>query len=342
MGSSYSVEQVPDMAGKVAIVTGANTGIGKITALELARKGCSVVLACRSKEKTEPVVEEIKRQTNNENVEFSELDLASLRSVEAFAQRYRESDRPLHLLVNNAGVMATPYRLTADGVEMQFGTNHLGHFLLTTRLLDVLERNAPSRIVNLSSAAHSFPYSEGVRFDRINDEASYSPWRAYGQSKLCNILFTKELARRVEDKQIFVNAVHPGYVETELTRNVPDLYGGVGSVLSTVSGTLFAKSPENGALTSIYVATSPDIETKNYRGLYFVPTAKLSKGSAHSNNAELATRLWEFSENLIREKLEGGTEEEGTSAEGEEKSGEKKKETEGDGEAGEEDKGKEK
>jgi len=302
MGTSYSVANIPNLDGKVAVITGSSAGIGKTCAMEMARKGCHVVLACRSEAKTTPVVEQIRKETKNDKVEFMELDLASLRSVQAFVTHYKEKGYPLHILLNNAGIMACPFSLSVDGVEMQFATNHLGHFLLTTGLLDVLESSAPSRVVNVSSAGHMLTPKEGVAFDKINDEKEYNNWTAYGQSKLCNILFANELARRVKDKAIFVNSIHPGYVETELQRHFKDVYGGFGDVLGNVAY-VFAKSPLNGSLTSLFVATAPEIETKDVRGQYFVPTAKLSKASAHARNEELARKLWEYSEALIQEKL---------------------------------------
>jgi len=303
MGSGYSTDRIPDLKGKVCVITGANTGIGRISALELARKGAHVILACRSKEKAEPVVQSIKTETGNNSVEFMELDLSSLKSVKKFTEQFKSTNLPLHLILNTAGIMATPFWLSADGIEAQFATNHLGHFLLTNELLGILEANTPSRIVNLSSMAHNFCYSEGVRFDKINDEQSYSSWSAYGQSKLCNILFTKELAKRLGDKKVYVNAVHPGYVATELGRNLSQTYGSFLSPIMAIGTSLFAKSPQNGALTSLYVATDSDIEKNNWTGEYFVPTAKHQIPSSLAGNPELAKKLWEFSEKLIQEKL---------------------------------------
>jgi len=317
MGASWSAEQIPSLDGKVAIVTGSNTGIGRITALEMARKGCHVILACRSKDKTLPVVDEIKEATKNDKVEFLELDLASLASVERFVANFKEKELPLHILVNNAGVMACPYTLTADGVEMQFGTNHLGHFLLTNGLLDVLEKSAPSRIVNVSSEGHKLAPTGGVDFEFINDEEKYKPWIAYGRSKLCNVLFTLELAKRLKDKNIYVNVLHTGFVATELMRHMTELYGSAAAWLSKVA-TVFAKSPEDGALTQLYLATSPDVEEQNIRGQYYVPTAKHSTTSRFGRDEELAAKLWEFSERLIEEKLgkEGSSSKTDTNKEG--------------------------
>lgn len=303
MGGQYSTEQIPDLSGKVAIVTGASAGIGKVTALELARKGCKVYLAGRSPEKTQKALEEIKTETGNDKLEFLQLDLNSLRSVDKAAKEFKEKETRLHILINNAGIMVTPFGLTEDGIESQFGTNHIGHFHFTTELLPVLEQSIPSRIVNLTSMGHSWPYPEGIRFDKLNEEEGYSSFNAYGQSKLANILFTKELNRRLEGKQIYVNAVHPGYVSTELGRHVSTTFGFVVGILASLSNLLFSTPSSKGALTSLYCATSPEIEQKNLRGEYFVPTAKLSEPSNFAKDEQLAKKLWTFSEELVKSKL---------------------------------------
>lgn len=170
MGGGYSAELVPSLKGKVAIITGANTGIGKVTALVLAKRECHVFLACRSKERTMPVVEEIKKASKNDKVDFIELNLASLKSVSKCAKTFKKKNLPLHLLINNAGIMACPFAKTEDGIESQFGTNHLGHFHLTVSLLDLIKSSAPARIVNLTSEGHKLSYKEGILFDSINDE----------------------------------------------------------------------------------------------------------------------------------------------------------------------------
>jgi len=276
--------------------------------MEMARKGCHVILACRSKDKTLPVIDEIQKETKNDKVEFMELDLAELRSVDRFVKEYKEKGYPIHILLNNAAVMACPYRLSPDGIELQFATNHLGHFRLTTELIDVLVSSAPSRIVNVSSMGHHMVPKEGIAFERINDETYYDPWRMYGQSKLANILFANELARRLKDKHVYCNSLHPGVIATELSRNLSEVYGWLGTVADSAIS-VFAKSPMTGALTSLYLSTAPVIEKEEVTGCYYVPTAKLSKASAFGQNEELAGKLWEFSEKLIQEKL---------SAEGEE------------------------
>jgi len=328
MGSSYSVADIPSLEGKVAIITGASAGIGKICAKEMARKGCHVILACRSKDKTLPVVEEIQKETKNDKVEFMELDLAELQSVDRFVKEYKEKGLPIHILLNNAAVMACPYKLSPNGIELQFATNHLGHFRLTTELLEVIIASAPSRIVNVSSAAHNMTLPKnGIAFDGINDEAIYDPWKMYGQSKLANVLFTNELAKRLKDKHVYCNSLHPGVIATELSRNMTEVYGWLGTVADGAIS-VFAKSPMTGSLTSLYLSTSPTVEKEEITGCYYVPTAKLSKASAYGRNEELAAKLWEFSEKLIEEKL-GAKAEEGDKDEGKGKEHEEEKGEEG-------------
>src|SRR5437899_812371 len=193
MSSKWDATQIPSQAGRTAIVTGANSGIGLVAARELARAGAKVVLACRNVEKGEAAATEIRTSAPTAAVEVAELDLGSLASVRAFAERCRSAHDALDLLINNAGVMAPPRRTTSDGFELQFGTNHLGHFALTGLLLDRLLATDGARVVNVSSTAHRFGH---IRFDDLQWRNGYSKWRAYGQSKLANLLFTHELQRR--------------------------------------------------------------------------------------------------------------------------------------------------
>src|SRR5687768_17208300 len=207
-----------DLAGRSYVVTGANTGIGKVTALELARRGARVVLACRSAEKTEPVIAEIAKATGNSQVEFAALDLSDLASVRACAERMIASGRPLHVLVNNAGLAARG--ATKDGFELTFGTNHLGHYLLTRLLLDHLAASGPARVVNVSSKSH-------YQAKAIDWSAREKPTKTitaldeYAVSKLANVLFTKELARRINGAPITTYALHPGVVATDAWRRIP-------------------------------------------------------------------------------------------------------------------------
>ncbi|XP_045845128.1 retinol dehydrogenase 13 isoform X3 [Meles meles] len=203
--------------GKTVIVTGANTGIGKQTAMELARRGGNVILACRDMEKCEAAAKDIRGETLNHRVRARHLDLASLKSIREFAAKITEEEEQVHVLVNNAAVMRCPHWTTEDGFEMQFGVNYLGHFLLTNLLLDRLKASAPSRIINLSSLAHIAGH---VDFDDLNwEKRKYDTRGAYCQSKLAIILFTKELSRRLQGTGVTVNAVHPGVARTELGRH---------------------------------------------------------------------------------------------------------------------------
>ena len=204
--------------GKTVIITGANTGIGLETAVDLAKRNARVILACRSVERGEKAAVEVRKRSNNDNAVFRQLDLASLESVRKFAGKILEEEPRIDILINNAGVMALPKRnLTKDGFEMQFGTNHLGHFLLTNLLLDRIKEAPSARIVNVSSAAHR---QGKMDFDNLNSEKSYVPWVAYGTSKLANILFTRSLAKRLEGTNVTANSLHPGVINTELARHL--------------------------------------------------------------------------------------------------------------------------
>ncbi|KAF7727052.1 hypothetical protein EC973_008099 [Apophysomyces ossiformis] len=231
----------------------------------MARKQCHVVLACRSKEKTEKVVEDIKRETGNEKVEFMELNLLSLNSVKNFAQEFIARYDKLHILLNNAGVMNAPFALSEDG--KQFATNHVGHYYLTILLLPVLEKTKPSRIINVSSMGHQLARS--LNLETINDLSAYHSGWQYCKTKACNILFTRELVKRLKQKgieHIYVNSNHPGVVRSELTRHMFS----VGGVMNWLYDHLLTITTEDGALAQLYLATSPEVEEKNIRGQYYV------------------------------------------------------------------------
>ena len=205
------------LGGKTVVITGANTGIGLETAVDLAKRNARVILACRSVERGERAAVDVKKRSGNDNVVFVQLDLASLDSVRECAAKILEEEPRIDILINNAGVMGTPERtLTQDGFEMHFGVNHLGHFLFTNLLLDRIKEVPSARIVNVSSAAH---VGGKINFDNLNSERSYSHWSAYGTSKLANILFTRSLAKRLEGTGVTTNALHPGLISTELGRN---------------------------------------------------------------------------------------------------------------------------
>lgn len=270
-----------DLAGKTFIITGANTGIGKITAKELARQGARVILACRSQSKTDPVIEEIKRETGNEQVEFIALDLSDLASVRACAEALLAKAPKIHGLINNAGVVAKRGSTTKDGYEMTFGTNHLGHYLLTRLLTDRLKQTGGARIVNVSSASH-------YRAKDIDWSAVQKPTKTvvglkeYEVSKLANVLFTKELARHLEGSGVTTYAVHPGVVATDAWRRFPNP---IRWVIKQ-----FMITPEQGAQSSLVCATSPELAAQS--GRYYTTGGKEKRPSKAADDAELAKTLW--------------------------------------------------
>ncbi|KAI9347190.1 hypothetical protein DFJ73DRAFT_777589 [Zopfochytrium polystomum] len=296
-----------NLAGKSVVITGASAGLGKYCAAVLAEKGAHVTLACRSRPKADAVVAEIRAKSPAAAVDVMEVDLADLRSVKRFADEYKLSGRGIDVLMNNAGASPTStLTLTKDGIEMQMGGNHLGHFLLTTELLPVIEetarKNGSARIVNLSSKLHNSSYPAGIDFDNINNPKTYGPLSAYGQSKLANILFTKELQKRLSARgfdNIYVNACHPGGVATDIYDTMP--YVGRLSFLIKMVLTGVA----HGALTQLYLAASPDVETVGggQRGLYFEPTARLTTPSAAAQDPALAERLWKWSAEVVKDKI---------------------------------------
>jgi NAD(P)-dependent dehydrogenase (short-subunit alcohol dehydrogenase family) len=273
----------------VAIVTGANTGIGRETARALAKMGAEVILACRNAEKTQAVLDDIRSESRDAKVEHLELDLASLASVRAAAKRFLDSGRPLHILVNNAGLAGKRGR-TEDGFELAFGVNHLGHFLFTDLLLERLKASAPARVVNVSSASH---YSaRGIDFDALKGSTrSISGLPEYAVSKLANVLFTKELARRLEGTGVNVYALHPGVVASDAWRQIP---WPVRSLMK-----LFMISTEKGAETTIWCATSDEV--KDQTGLYY-DTKRQKKPSRDAEDRKLAARLWEISAEWVAQK----------------------------------------
>ena len=279
--------------GKTVVITGANTGIGIHTVIDLAKRGATVVMACRNITKGERAMKDAKDQSGSGNIDLMELDLTSLKSVKKFTEEFLAKYDKLHILINNAGVMMVPYSKTEDGFEMQIGTNHFGHFVLTNLLLKRLAESAPSRIINLSSSAHA---RGSINFDDINFEnRSYSSISAYAQSKIANVLFTKELHKRVIDHGITTYAVHPGVVNTELGR-----YSFLASVLYNTIGRLFAKTPVQGAQTTIYCAVKEDLESNS--GGYFA-NCSLKESSRDSCNDNYAKRLWELSEKMTDTKF---------------------------------------
>jgi NAD(P)-dependent dehydrogenase (short-subunit alcohol dehydrogenase family) len=296
----WTVVDIPSQRGKLAVVTGATGGLGYETALALASAGAEVLVTGRNAEKGRVATERIKRAVPSAKVRFDMLDLASLASVRAFAARMI-ARQPLDLLINNAGVMDLPVRrLTEDGFEMQFGTNHLSHFALTGLLLPLLGRAEAPRVVNVSSLAHR---GGKIDFDNLQAERKYKSWPAYQQSKLANLLFTFELQRRsdVFGWGIMSNAAHPGYARTDLIPNGPGT-GGVKGLLTKILGSFMSHSAADGALPTLFVATSPAATPAGYygpNGFYELKgPVSPAKVSPQAKDEEVARKLWAVSEQL--------------------------------------------
>lgn len=293
---------IPDLTGKTVIVTGGNSGIGFEAARQLAAKGAQVVLACRDLAKAADAAARISAACAAAEVETMQLDLASLASVRAFAAAFLEKHGALHVLCNNAGVMALPHRRTADGFEMQFATNHLGHYALTGLLLERLLSTPSSRVVTVSSTAHRFGR---IDFDDLHGERRYRKWRAYAQSKLANLLFTYELQRKLEAAGAHTLAVacHPGYAATNLQATGPKMEGAhLMEAVSRLGNRLLAQSAAMGALPVLYAAVAPDVRGGDYIGpdgfLENWGYPKKVRSSAASHDPATAARLWEISEQL--------------------------------------------
>ncbi|MBN3277866.1 RDH13 dehydrogenase, partial [Polyodon spathula] len=250
--------------GKTVLITGANIGIGKETAQDLARRGARVIMACRDMDKASEAAEEIRQKTGNGNVVIKKLDLASLESVRHLAEEIQHEEERLDLLINNAGIMMCPKWKTEDGFEMQFGVNHLGHFLLTNSLLDLLKKSSPSRIINVSSLAHE---KGQIHFDDINLDKDYDPYKSYRQSKLANVLFTRELAHRLQGAGVTANSLHPGVVNTALGRHISPTIALWKRIIFAPFILLLLKTPWQGAQTTIHCAVAEELEHTS--GLYF-------------------------------------------------------------------------
>lgn len=304
MSEKWTAADIPDQSGRAALVTGANSGLGLQTAKALAGAGAMVLLGCRNAERAAAAKREIAATAPGAIVEVVEVDLSDLASVERAAEEVSARGEPLDLLVNNAGVMAPPRRETKDGFELQLGTNHLGHFALTGRLLEKLLAADAPRVVNVSSGAHRIGKMD---FDDLNWEQSYSRWPAYGRSKLANLLFIAELSRRAAeaDSDLIAAASHPGYSATNLQSAGPGMGGPAAVILvpfMKVGNLLLAQSDAQGALPSLYAATAPDVAG----GEYFGPDGIAeSRGNPHrvgrsgrASNTEDAKRLWDASEEL--------------------------------------------
>jgi NAD(P)-dependent dehydrogenase (short-subunit alcohol dehydrogenase family) len=303
--SKWTAADIPDQSGRLAVVTGANSGLGLITARELARASARVVMAVRDAGKGERAAESIRGEVADARVELASLDLADLSSVRAFAESFSAENEGLDLLVNNAGVMAPPRRVTADGFEVQIGTNHLGHFALTGLLLDRLLAQPEPRVVTVSSGAHRIGK---IDFDDLQGERRYRRWARYGQSKLANLLFARELQRRAEAAGLPLRslAAHPGYAATNLQSAAGQMDRGLftrfGSAVMGVTNRVLAQSDEMGALPLLYAATVPDVPGGSYVGPDRMREQRghptLVGSSKAGQDMETARRLWEVSEEL--------------------------------------------
>lgn len=298
----WTAADIPDLGGRAAVVTGANSGLGFHTALELARHGARVMLACRDEGRGADAVHRIRDRAPQARVEVGGLDLADLASVRRFAQAYGSVHDGLDVLVNNAGVMAVPYRLTVDGFEAQLGTNYLGHFALTGLLLPALLARPGARVVTVSSQMHR---SGRIHFDDLHGERRYRKWSAYAQSKLADLLFAFEVARRAEAAHVALVSVaaHPGYAATNLQLAGPRLARNpLAEKGFTLANRLFGQPDAQGALPSLYAATAPDVRG----GEYFGPDGPFEQrgypkrvgASKAARDERTAQRLWEVSERL--------------------------------------------
>lgn len=298
----WTVNNIPDLTGKVAIVTGANSGLGYQVARGLASKGAQVVLASRDKQKGESALQKLRSELPKATLDLILLDLADLASIRQFVQTFSERYSALHILCNNAGVMAIPYRQTVDGFEMQFGTNHLGHFALTGLLLPLILATEGARVVTTSSMLHR---SGRINFADLQGEAHYNPSGAYSQSKLANLLFAYELQRKLKEQGATAISVaaHPGYSATNLQMAGPRMQGSaLRAGAMAFSNLVFAQSAAMGALPTLYAATAPEVQGGEYYGpdglMEMRGYPKKVSSTELSYQKDLAEALWSVSEKL--------------------------------------------
>jgi NAD(P)-dependent dehydrogenase (short-subunit alcohol dehydrogenase family) len=278
-----------NMQGKVCMVTGANSGIGKATALALAQMGATVVMVCRDRARGEQAKSEITTKSRNNAVDLLLADLSSQQSIRQLVENFQHHHTQLHVLINNAGAAFPGRRESVDGLEMTFAVNYLAPFLLTNLLLDVLKASAPARIVNVSSGSHKAGY---IKLDNLQSKNPYRSMKVYGQSKLALVLFTYELARRLEGTGVIVNCLHPGFVATHFGQR--DVGPAVRLLVKLIGS--FGTSPEKGAKTSIYLASSPEVESVT--GKYFVKSIP-RRSAAISYDESRQRQLWEHSAKLV-------------------------------------------
>jgi len=282
------VDTMMTMQGRICLITGGTNGIGKRTAQELARMGATVVIVGRSAQKTQRVVEEIRAASGSHAVDSLLADLSSQEEIRRLASEFKSKYSRLHVLLNNAGAIFLRRKLSVDGIEMTFALNHLAYFLLTNLLLDTVKASTPARIIDVASNAHT---SGKIEFDNLQGERKYGPG-AYGNSKLANILFTTELARRLEGTGVTVNALHPGFVATGIAKN----NGTIMAALVSIFLPLVAVSPAKGAETPIYLATSPSIE--GITGKYFFDS-HVVQAAPQATDMVVARKLWEVSAEMV-------------------------------------------
>jgi retinol dehydrogenase-12 len=273
------------LSGKVCCITGGTSGIGKETALELARLGAIIVLPVRNLELAETVKQEIIEKTGNPNIDIMPCDMVSFLSIMSFAKAFLAKYDRLHILINNAGIMERTRKVSRDGIELVFAVNHLAPFLLTTLLLDTIKISAPARIINVASEAHK---GGNLDFNDVELKQQFNGWKAYSQSKLANILFTRKLSSMLIGTGVTVNSLHPGVVATNIFNVIPPFLRPLAK--------MFMLTPAQGAETTIYLATSPEVE--NITGEYF-NKKKVALTSAKAQSADLADRLWKVSEQYI-------------------------------------------
>ncbi|MBT4034927.1 MAG: SDR family NAD(P)-dependent oxidoreductase [Candidatus Marinimicrobia bacterium] len=296
--TKWTTDNIPDQSGRIAIITGSNSGIGFEAAKALAEKGTEVILAVRSQAKGDAAMASILAELPNAKLQVRLLDLADLASVKSFAEQFNADFEHLDLLINNAGIMVPPYNKTVDGFESQFGTNHLGHFALTAQLYDLIKSTPDSRIVNVSSNAHKMGK---LSFDDLAwDNRRYFPWKAYGDSKIANLYFTYELARKIQTANgtVMVTAAHPGLTASNLAKGAGVRF----------FNSIFAQSGSMGTLPTLMAATEPTAKTGNYFGPSKLAEwrgyPKLVSSNRLSHDADIAAKLWEISEELTGQKFQ--------------------------------------
>lgn len=298
----FNLEQAPSQQGKIAIVTGANSGVGYETAKGLASKGAKVIMACRNLEKAESARQEILKELPDADMVVMQLELDKLSSVRAFAEAFKQKYQQLHLLINNAGIMIPPFSKTEDGFESQMGVNYFSHFLLTSLLFELLDNTQGARVVTLSSIAHK---NGKIQFNNLNAEQDYSKMGAYGQSKLACLMFAFELQRRIDSANSHVKslAAHPGVSNTNLGKHLPF----IAKLLVPILAPFFTHAPEKAALPSLYAATGTDVQGGDYVG----PTGRNEmkgkpgkvQAEEHAYNEAVARKLWDVSEEMVQQKF---------------------------------------